>query len=65
MRIPNEKQHDFLLQPDKREERARIEARGGRVVFTDGARVEGVLSMSRAIGNCFFLLESMFNYYVQ
>ncbi|KAG5616774.1 hypothetical protein H5410_016598 [Solanum commersonii] len=31
--------------PDKREERARIEACGGRVVFTDGARVEGVLSV--------------------
>ncbi|KAG5616773.1 hypothetical protein H5410_016597 [Solanum commersonii] len=37
--------------PDKREERARIEAYGGRVVFTDGARVEGVLSMSRTGDN--------------
>ncbi|OIT31613.1 PREDICTED: probable protein phosphatase 2C 75 isoform X1 [Nicotiana attenuata] len=37
--------------PDRQEERARIEACGGQVVFTDGARVEGILALSRAIGD--------------
>ncbi|KAL2540102.1 putative protein phosphatase 2C 75 [Abeliophyllum distichum] len=37
--------------PDREDERARIEACGGRVVFLDGARVEGILAMSRAIGD--------------
>ncbi|XP_009624474.1 probable protein phosphatase 2C 75 isoform X1 [Nicotiana tomentosiformis] len=37
--------------PDRQEERARIEACGGQVVFADGARVEGILAMSRAIGD--------------
>ncbi|XP_071710146.1 probable protein phosphatase 2C 75 [Rutidosis leptorrhynchoides] len=38
--------------PDREDERARIEALGGRILFAgNGARVEGVLAMSRAIGD--------------
>ncbi|KVI04767.1 probable protein phosphatase 2C 75 [Cynara cardunculus var. scolymus] len=37
--------------PDREDERARIEACGGRIMFADGARVEGILGMSRAIGD--------------
>ncbi|OIT31616.1 putative protein phosphatase 2c 75 [Nicotiana attenuata] len=37
--------------PDRRDERARIEASGGLVVFANGARVQGILAMSRAIGD--------------
>ncbi|CAI9295762.1 unnamed protein product [Lactuca saligna] len=37
--------------PDREDERARIESCGGRIMFTDGARVEGILAMSRAIGD--------------
>lgn len=38
------------MQPDRPDERARIEAAGGRVLVVDGARVEGILATSRAIG---------------
>ncbi|KAG2634469.1 probable protein phosphatase 2C 68 [Panicum virgatum] len=37
--------------PDRADEQARIEAAGGRVIFWEGARVLGVLAMSRAIGD--------------
>nr|BAX08110.1 protein phosphatase 2C-2 [Pyrus pyrifolia] len=37
--------------PDRPDELVRIEAAGGRVIYWDGARVLGVLAMSRAIGD--------------
>ncbi|KAJ9175756.1 hypothetical protein P3X46_014279 [Hevea brasiliensis] len=37
--------------PDRPDELARIQAAGGRVIYWDGARVLGVLAMSRAIGD--------------
>ncbi|WVZ68203.1 hypothetical protein U9M48_017167 [Paspalum notatum var. saurae] len=37
--------------PDRPDELARIEAAGGRIIYWDGARVLGVLAMSRAIGD--------------
>ncbi|KAI3762419.1 hypothetical protein L1987_52849 [Smallanthus sonchifolius] len=40
--------------PDREDERARIEALGGRILFSgNGARVEGILAMTRAIGDRF------------
>lgn len=36
--------------PDRADELVRIEEAGGRVIYWDGARVLGVLAMSRAIG---------------
>ncbi|KAK9070346.1 hypothetical protein SSX86_010747 [Deinandra increscens subsp. villosa] len=40
--------------PDREDERARIEALGGRILFAgNGSRVEGVLAMTRAIGDRF------------
>ncbi|XP_057789911.1 probable protein phosphatase 2C 24 [Salvia miltiorrhiza] len=37
--------------PDRPDEMNRIQAAGGRVIFWEGARVLGVLAMSRAIGD--------------
>lgn len=37
--------------PDRPDELERIESAGGRVIYWDGARVLGVLAMSRAIGD--------------
>ncbi|MQL98624.1 hypothetical protein Taro_031326 [Colocasia esculenta] len=37
--------------PDRVDELARIEEAGGRVVFLNGARVHGILAMSRALGD--------------
>ncbi|KAF5190716.1 phosphatase 2C [Thalictrum thalictroides] len=37
--------------PDRPDELLRIQAAGGRVIYWDGARVLGVLAMSRAIGD--------------
>ncbi|CAI9759738.1 unnamed protein product [Fraxinus pennsylvanica] len=39
--------------PDRPDELNRIEESGGRVIFWDGARVLGVLAMSRAIGDSY------------
>ncbi|CAL9096666.1 unnamed protein product [Musa textilis] len=39
--------------PDREDELQRIEAIGGRVIYWDGARVLGVLAMSRAIGDSY------------
>jgi protein phosphatase 2C len=40
----------WLLQPDRKDERARIEALGGKVIQWNGYRVSGILAMSRSIG---------------
>ncbi|CAL9207228.1 unnamed protein product [Musa hybrid cultivar] len=37
--------------PDRPDELARIEAAGGRVIYLNGARVHGMLAMSRALGD--------------
>uniref|UniRef100_A0A0D9WJ51 protein-serine/threonine phosphatase n=1 Tax=Leersia perrieri TaxID=77586 RepID=A0A0D9WJ51_9ORYZ len=37
--------------PDRKDERARIEAQGGKVIQWNGYRVSGILAMSRSIGD--------------
>lgn len=39
-----------MLQPNREDEYARIEAEGGKVIQWNGYRVFGVLAMSRSIG---------------
>lgn len=42
----------FLLQPDSRaDEVGRIADQGGRILFSDGIKVEGILPLTRAIGS--------------
>ncbi|KAI9160339.1 hypothetical protein LWI28_007248 [Acer negundo] len=40
--------------PDRPDELRRIEAAGGRILFQDRPRVEGILAMSRVIGDGYF-----------
>ncbi|KAK3180566.1 hypothetical protein Dsin_032512 [Dipteronia sinensis] len=40
--------------PDRPDELRRIEAAGGRIIFQDRPRVEGILAMSRVIGDGYF-----------
>lgn len=54
----------LLLQPDREDELRRIEGQGGKVINWNGARVFGVLAMSRAIGifSLYFVLYSLRDY---
>lgn len=58
---------DVMVQPNREDEYARIEAAGGKVIQWNGYRVFGVLAMSRSIGRCifsrsWFITEKNFNY---
>ena len=48
-------QFQFLAQPDRPDEKARIEAAGGLILPIYGPRVLGILNISRSIGMLFFL----------
>lgn len=52
----------LLLQPDREDELMRIEGQGGKVINWNGARVFGVLAMSRAIG--IFILSTYLCVYI-
>lgn len=54
--------HEWMVgQPDRPDELDRIQEAGGRVIYWDGARVFGVLAMSRAIGEWPVSLLSVFS----
>jgi hypothetical protein len=42
--------HASVFQPDRKDELARIEAAGGKVIDWNGYRVSGILAMSPSIG---------------
>jgi len=44
----------LFVQPDRQDEFLRIEGEGGKVINWNGARVFGVLAMSRAIGTLIY-----------
>ena len=48
--------NELFFQPDRPDELARIKSSGGRVIYMNGARVEGVLGIFRAIGNLLFTI---------
>jgi hypothetical protein len=47
----------LLAQPDREDELLRIEGEGGKVINWNGARVFGVLAMSRAIGTLILYIQ--------
>jgi protein phosphatase 2C len=47
----------LLVQPDREDELLRIEGEGGKVINWNGARVFGVLAMSRAIGTLILYIQ--------
>lgn len=51
----------FLVQPDRQDELLRIEGEGGKVINWNGARVFGVLAMSRAIGTLIFFSSPVYD----
>lgn len=46
-----------MIQPNREDEYARIEAAGGKVIQWNGYRVFGVLAMSRSIGKHLFAIS--------
>jgi len=52
LKLSDIRNYTSCLQPNREDERARIEAAGGRVIHWKGYRVLGVLAMSRSIGMC-------------
>lgn len=49
------------MQPDRPDERERVEAAGGRVINWHGSRVLGVLATSRSIGKCLGSISILFH----
>jgi len=62
LKLSDVRNYTSCLQPNREDERARIEAAGGRVIHWKGYRVLGVLAMSRSIGMC--LLHGIASWHV-
>jgi hypothetical protein len=54
----------LFIQPDREDELLRIEREGGKVINWNGARVFGVLAMSRAIGFHLYLFSTPYAIYL-